>query len=153
MAAFDTAGLCDEWDSCDEIRARLRNGEFLVVQAKSKGADATIVECIQNADLLYPPLHRLFRCQLKLPDISGLREEVQAIYAKNQRAPEEDEIDDAAWDIRKMLRLIKRKANRNDPSLDTRQYIMYLIVGWLSHSIFAFLRAYTPYYSIAARIV
>ena len=121
MAGFDTAGLCDEWDSCDEIRDRLRRGECLVIQPKSKGADATIPECTQNGDVLNAPLHRLFRCQLKLPDISGLREEVQSIYAKNQRAPQDDEIDDAAWDIRKMLRLIKRKANRNDPFLDTWQ--------------------------------
>jgi hypothetical protein len=123
MAAFDTSGLCDEWDQCDEVRERLRRGESLFIAPKSKGADATIPECTQNSDLLFPPLHRLFRCQLKLPDISGLREEVQTIYSKNQRGPQDDEIDDAAWDIRKMLRLIKRKANRDDPSLDTWHYM------------------------------
>lgn len=118
---FDAKGLATEWDQSGSIRERLRSGQPLVVPPKCKGVDATIPECNENADLLAPALQRLFVSKLKLPDISGLRSEIEEVYAMNNRdQPQEDEIDDAAWDTRKMLRFVKRKANRDDPSLDTQ---------------------------------
>ena len=117
---FEASGLGSEWDGLDVVRDRLRAGKPLVVQPKTKGKDATIPECTSNSDVLLPALQRLFVSQLKLPDIESLREEVNIVYSKNQRQAKEDEIDDAAWDLRKMLRFIKRKANRDNPSQDTR---------------------------------
>ena len=69
-------------------------------------------------DLLLPSLGRLFISNLKLPGVGALRDEVELVYTKCQRKVSESQIDDGAWDIRKLLKLVKRKANRSDPSLD-----------------------------------
>ena len=116
--SFDASGLGAEWENVDSIRGRLREGKTLVTLANSKAADATILECVENMDILLPSLGRLFISDLKLPCVAGLRSEVEEVYTKCQRQPSESQIDDDAWDIRKLLKLVKRKANRSDPSLD-----------------------------------
>jgi len=115
---FDASGLGKEWDDCESIRARLRSGKNLVVGVRNKGQDATISECTANSDVLIPVLQKLFVSQLKLPEITHLRQQVEEAYQKCQREVQADTVDDDAWDIRKMIRFCKRKANRAEPSLD-----------------------------------
>lgn len=118
---FDCGGLGDEWEASGSIRTRLRNGENLLVSVKPKGKTSTIAECVANQDVLQPALGRLFVSKnLKLPNISLLRDQVEIAYAKRQRTPDEADIDDSAWDIRIMMKLIKRKAVRSEPSFDAR---------------------------------
>ena len=126
--AFDATGLGGEWDQIEAIRNRLRSKEPLLKLPDKKGADATIWECTANNEILIPALHRLQVSQLKLPDISSLREEVGIVYSKSSRGCGEDQIDDDAWDIRKMLRFIKRKCTREDPSLETQLALVLFIV-------------------------
>ena len=116
--AFDASGLGKEWDDIESVRSRLRSGKNLVIDVKNKGQDATIAECVANSDILIPVLQRLFVSQLKLPEITHLRKEIDDTYQKCQREVQADTIDDDGWDIRKMIRFCKRKANRSDPSLD-----------------------------------
>ena len=119
---FDPAGLGKEWERCDSIRERLRDGKDLTVLQTgrtAKGQDATIPECVANQDLLQPALARLFASKLKLPSIPLLRPEVAIAYTMCQRTPDDDLVDDGAWEVRKLLRFVKRKAGRNDPSLET----------------------------------
>lgn len=73
------------WDQIEAIRSRLRAKEPLLKLPDKKGADATISECIANNEILIPVLHRLQVSQLKLPDISSLREEVGIVYSKSSR--------------------------------------------------------------------
>ena len=70
---FDVGGLADDWDSSDSLRDRLRAGKSLaVLPTEGAKADATIVECVANADVLIPCLHRLLPAQLKMPPIGPL---------------------------------------------------------------------------------
>lgn len=115
---FDSSGLASEWDAMEDLRVRLRAAGHLVVEGKPS-KNGTIEECTRNSDALQPLLHRLFTAQLKLPEIAPLREEVEAFYLNNQRGVENDVIDEAAWELRKFLRFIKRKGSRDDPSLDS----------------------------------
>ena len=119
MAAFSCEGLAGLWDSSEPIRARLRDGQCLLAATKLlTGKDATIAACTQNADVLMPCCHRLLASAGKLPEIELLRESVLHTYHTNQRDVADSEVCDVAWDIKKMLRFIKRKASRQDVSLD-----------------------------------
>ena len=113
--AFDLTDLGVEWDQVQTIRERLRQGENLL-DVKKSGGDSCINDCIKNSDVLVPMLHRFFTSRLKLPDIGGLRIEIERTYTKSQRSVDESTVDDNAWDLRSMMRLVKRKANRDDPS-------------------------------------
>ena len=120
---FDPAGLGFEWDGIDTIRDRLRAGKRLIVEGKEKGNDGNIQECVANQDTLVPVLTRLLAANLKLPSLPGLRREVDTLYTKNNRTPDDSTVDDDAWDVRKLLRFVKRKGNRNDPSMDTSMHL------------------------------
>eukprot|EP00438_Fugacium_kawagutii_P025476 Skav226452 [mRNA] locus=scaffold3855:169188:169556:- [translate_table: standard] len=118
---YDVEGLDLEWDQSDSVRTRLRSGKTLTV-VPNEGtvkADATIAECVCNADVLVPCLHRLLPAKLKLPDINNLREVIQNTYDKSSRETTVDQVDDDAWEIRKLIRFTKRKAKRRDPSTET----------------------------------
>lgn len=119
---YDVEGLDLEWDQSDSLRTRLRSGKTLTVvpNGGTVKADATIAECVANADVLVPCLHRLLPAQLKLPDISNLREVIQNTYDKSSREVTVDQVDDDAWELRKLIRFVKRKAKRSDPSTETR---------------------------------
>ena len=122
---FDSAGLGFEWDGIDSIRERLRAGKMLIVDGNDKGNDGNIPMCVANQDTLTPALTRLLAANLKLPALPGLRAEVEILYTKNNRTPDESTVDDDAWDVRKLLRFVKRKATRNDPSMDTSMHLTF----------------------------
>ena len=115
--SYDVQGLWQEWDQTESIRMSLREGNNLTTVTDTK--DSTIAQCNLHADLLKPLLVRLLCSNLKLPDIDAIRGQVEELYAKTQREVTTATIDDDAWEIRKMMRLVKRKANRGDVSLDT----------------------------------
>lgn len=130
MAAFDCEGLATLWDGCEAIRERVRGGHSLVrCQNLLKGADANIQACAQNAELLMPCCHRLLASNGKLPEIEALREAVSDVYSRNQRVLDDGDIKDTARDIKKMLRLIKRKSNRTDPSTASQLLISPVLGG------------------------
>lgn len=116
--AFDLTNLSKDWDEVDTIRNRLREGNKFLDVSKS-GGDSSIAECKANKDVLHVLLPRFLLSRMTLPLIDPLRSEVEAIYRLASRDPSESEIDDDSWDIRTMLRFLKRKANRNDPSKDS----------------------------------
>ena len=114
---FDANGLWQEWEQNESIRNDLRNGKNLTKSIE--GRDSTIFQCNSHVELLKPCLVRLLCANLKLPDISTLRDEVEELYKQCQREVTNEIIDDDSWELRKMLRLVKRKANREDVSLET----------------------------------
>lgn len=113
---YDCADLGKLWDSVESIRERVRN-QGCLVEHKTPGKDATVAQCAQNYDVLTPLLHRLLTSQNKLPEIQPLRVEVDMVYKACQRQVDDSIIDDDAWEIRKMMRFVKRKAQRKAPSL------------------------------------
>ena len=117
MMQFDCNGLAEEWDQSDHIRARLRDG-LPLADSIQKSRDASIAQCIKNVEVLNPLLHKFYACGLKLPEIDPLREQVSKVYSLSSRTPAEDTVDDDGWELKKMLRLVKRKANRGDVSTD-----------------------------------
>lgn len=130
--AYPVEGLSEEWDAIQSIRDRLRDGKGLVRTKTTH--DSTIAECVDNMDVLLPMLNRLFAARGKLPEIDGLRDEVTKVYAKASRTVDEAHTDDCGWDLRKMLRLVKRKAQRKDPSMESRlqsaQTVDRFVFGW-----------------------
>lgn len=117
--AFDYEGLANEWDAVDELRGRLRMGKRLV-DSKGTGQDSSILECKSNMAFLNPVLHKLFAAGLKLPEINPLREQCGKAYELSQREKVDGDIDQDAWDARKMMRFVKRKGSRKDVSVDAR---------------------------------
>ena len=120
MMQFDCDKLSSEWDSHEDIRNRLRNGLDLVCK-KDKSKDASIAQCVANMDVLPPLLHRLYACGLKMPEINPLKDQCEKSYTLSSRDIDEATIDDDAWELRKMCRFIKRKANRQEVSLEPRK--------------------------------
>ena len=114
---FDCDNLAVEWDSNDDIRFRLRNGNHLV-GCKDTTKDASIFQCVSNMDVLPPMLHRLYACGLKMPQIHSLQDQCQEAYRKSSREPLEKTVEEDAWELRKMCRFIKRKAKRGEVSLE-----------------------------------
>ena len=117
-AVFDCEGLWQEWDSVESIRATLR-GKKNLTQANKAKADSSILECVNHADVLRPVLVRSLCANLTVPHIDHLREEVQYLYNQSQREVKEDVVDDDSWAIRRMVRFVKRKAQRSDVSIVT----------------------------------
>lgn len=117
MMQFDCSGLAEEWDQSENIRARLRDG-LPLADSIQKSRDSSIAQCIKNVDVLNPLLHKFYTCGLKLPEIEPLREQVSKVYSLSSRTPSEDIVDDDGWELKKMLRLLKRKANRGEVSTE-----------------------------------
>jgi hypothetical protein len=121
--SLELGQLAAAWDETDTIREKLRSGMNLL-ESKPSNVDSSISECKCNQDVLTPMLHRFMAAKLKLPEIGGLRYEIETVYKKNMQNPEESTIDDNAWDLRKMLRFIKRKSSRGDPSTDLCKHLV-----------------------------
>ena len=110
----DCTSLPGEWDSADEIRNRLRSNQQLV--SNDGGKDVKIQRCVANYDVLIPILTHI-GCGCCLAEIEGLREAVGNVYARNQREPTTDIVDDDAWSVRDMVFFVKRKTQRQEVSL------------------------------------
>lgn len=109
---FDSNQLSEEWDACPNIRDKLRNQKPLIGLSDH---DVKIPKCVANADLISPVLLQV-GAGTRLPEIEQLRECVSTLFSLNQITATEDVIDDASWDIRKMLRFVKMKAQRREVS-------------------------------------
>lgn len=119
MSRFDCDGLPNLWDGVESVRDRLRAGGNLLCRLDLlKGRDATIPACTANADVLLVCCHRLLASGGKMPDIDNLRDAIQETYEKSNRIVESDKVCDGAWDLRKMLRFVKRKSSRKEVTCD-----------------------------------
>ncbi len=119
--ALDVSGLAEEWDQCDDIRTRLRDGEGLIHK------DAVLEDvrgCVLSASLLVPVLTRMSLKESKpLPPITELRGEIETVFVKNKRvqSPELlEEVVKASWRVKKFCGFIKMKTRREEVSTVTR---------------------------------
>ena len=122
---FDAEGLRDEWDKIEGIRLRLRRGKPLLAGTMS---EYTISRCVENTEVLTPVLLRSVACDHKRPEVELLREEIENLLMMNQREFSESHIDDMAWEVRKLLTFVKRKAQRQEVSLASQLNSVFLYV-------------------------
>lgn len=82
LEVLDVKGLCEEWDACEEIRDRLRQGHtFLHPDTKD-----TVDGCCKNSAILVPILTRMAVLEFKsLPPVDPLRVEIDDLLVKNKR--------------------------------------------------------------------
>ena len=118
---LDITGLAEEWDTCDDIRERLRDGGELI---HAEATEENVRGCTLSASLLTPLLTRMFLKESKpLPPITALRIEIEKLYVKNKRhtTPEQfNEVVKASWRIKKLCGFVKMKARRSEVSTVTR---------------------------------
>eukprot|EP00435_Cladocopium_sp_Y103_P008116 s1972_g2.t1 len=112
-------GVAEEWDGCEDVRARLRDGGNLI---HPEALQDDVQGCCFNSSLLVPLLTRMSLKDGKpLPPIDELRGETEKTYHKNKRgmSPEDqDEIVKAAWRVKKMLGFVKMKVRREEVSTE-----------------------------------
>ena len=114
---LDCEGFAEEWDSAEDIRSRLREGgRFIHPEAKADDVQG----CCRNSSLLIPILQRMATVDGRpLPPIDPLRDQIDAVLAKNKRgdAPEEiDSVVKASWRLKKMCGFVKMKVRRGEVS-------------------------------------
>ena len=109
------------WDDNEGIRQRLRDGLPLV--NCDKGVDVKIGKCVVNHDLLIPILNQIAE-GCRIAEIDPLRDACEAAYKKCSRTVTTADVDEAAWAIRDMTTFIKRKAQREEVSLEIRLTFM-----------------------------
>ena len=117
MEKFDATGLSKEWDETENLRQRIRNGHPMLAGTMN---EYSINRCCINIAVLSPLLVRSTACGHKRPEVENLRDEVSTFLSMNHRPDAgDDEIDDAAWELRKLLTFLKRKAQRKEVSTVT----------------------------------
>ena len=118
---LDIAGVADEWDQCDDIRERLRDGGDLI---HPEATSEDVKGCVLVASLLTPLLTRMFlKDSRPLPPIMDLRIQIEKLYVKNKRhtTPEQlSEIVKASWRVKKFCGFVKMKTRRHEVSTVTR---------------------------------
>lgn len=128
---LDVDGMCEEWDSAEDIRQRLRDGLSFIHPEATKD---TVQGCCLNSSLLAPLLTRMSLAEGKLlPGVDSLRLEIDKLLTKNKRAPgnapeEIAEVVKASWRVKKLLGLVKMKARREEVSTVTCLYILYIYI-------------------------
>ena len=129
---LDVDGMCEEWDSAEDIRQRLRDGLSFIHPEATKD---TVQGCCLNSSLLAPLLTRMSLAEGKLlPGVDSLRLEIDKLLTKNKRAPgnapeEIAEVVKASWRVKKLLGLVKMKARREEVSTVTCLYILYISIS------------------------
>ena len=117
-------GVSQAWDGTPEIRQKLRDGGPLFRENPDRKQD---VKTTGKEELLVAPLlHCMVRARaqndegdiskLKLPAIDDLRTVVRDILEVNKRDLIGDEIDRAAWLLRKSCGLVKMKCRKKQVS-------------------------------------
>ena len=118
---LDVTGIAEEWDQCDEVRDRLRDGQGLIHK------DAVLEDvrgCVLSSGLLVPVLTRMSLKESKpLPPITELRGEIEKLFVKNKRVPSPELVDEVvkgSWRVKKFCGFVKMKARREEVSTVTR---------------------------------
>ncbi|CAE7621215.1 unnamed protein product [Symbiodinium sp. CCMP2456] len=120
--SVDVTGLGQQWEADSQIRQRLRDGGSLLHPST---ADKVL---IRTASLNGPVLKPLCEMMAKMrdvvddgkippsPAVEGLREEVQAVMGMAKQEVTFEQIDKAAWSIRKFVAFLKLKIRKRQVS-------------------------------------
>ena len=120
---LDCEGLAHEWDSCEDIRGRLRDG----LSIKEPDTSENVSGCAANASLLVPILTRMsLKDGRPLPPIHPLRDQLDKLMCKNKRGETPEtakEVIDTSWSLKKMCGFVKMKTRREEVSTASRHQI------------------------------
>lgn len=120
---LDCEGLAQEWDSCEDIRGRLRDG----LSIKEPDTSENVSGCAANASLLVPILTRMsLKDGRPLPPIHPLRDQLDKLMCKNKRGETPEtakEVIDTSWSLKKMCGFVKMKTRREEVSTASRHQI------------------------------
>jgi len=113
---LDITGVGSEWDSCEEVRDRMRKDGLLM----SEKVVEDIPSCLDEKCVLWPFLARMSLLRTRpMPDVASLRVEIQEFFLTCKRPATKDdeaEIIRLSWRIRKLLGFIKMKTRRHEVS-------------------------------------
>ena len=119
---LDVSTLAEELESQSEIRSYLREEDKLDLFP-----DAITDQTVKHS--CYSQVHALLKVMLKKtvstpgmpqPPIQPLREQVQLLYQKCGRTPEDKTVIQDSWCIRKYLGFIKMKTRKGKVSTEPR---------------------------------
>ena len=110
----DISAIADAWDCDPGLRVRIRDGLQLFRETSDKNYDLRTPA--NNKALLKPVLNRMRECGRKIPSIDHLRHEVTVLLKLNRHEISNDDVEHAAWNIRKHAGFIKMKVRRGEPS-------------------------------------
>ena len=114
---MDVSGISDEWDGCEDIRTRLRDGlPFIHPEATRDDVQG----CARNSSVLLPILTRMATMENNvLPPVEDLRVDIEKLLQKNKRGnglEEADLIIKSSWRVKKLCGFVKMKARREEVS-------------------------------------
>ena len=117
---MNVAGLAREWDSDELVRERVRQTKKLCVCLPSQTwCEPTRHNAVVNSQVLIPLLKRLSHTpDWKLPYLDPLQAEISILVTKLGVAMDEKAIYTASVEIKKLLGLVKRRANRKEVTKD-----------------------------------
>ena len=130
LPEMDISGLSEEWDGCEDIRTRLRDGLPLIHPEATRD---DVQGCARNASLLIPLLTRMASLESKaLPPVDDLRGEIEKVLHRNKRGnglEEADLIIKSSWRVKKLCGFVKMKARREEVSSVTcLRRILFVII-------------------------
>ena len=125
--SVDVTGLAQLWDADPQIRQQLRDGGSLLhPSTKDK---VLIRTAALNGPVLKPVCEMMAKMRDVVDDgkippspaVEALREEVQAIMGMAKQEVTFDQIDKAAWSIRKFIAFMKLKIRKRQVSTEAFQ--------------------------------
>ena len=121
LPEMDISGISEEWDGCEDIRTRLREGLTFI---RPEATRDDVQGCARNSSLLAPLLTRMASLENKpFPPVDDLRDEIEKLLHKNKRGnglEEADLIVKSSWRVKKTLRIYQ------DESSQRRGQLSYL---------------------------
>ena len=117
-------GLCEDWDNTPEVRARLREGNSLLLNnpvLKSEGVvERSIHNCRFNKFVLLPALTRWSANGPEFtPSIDLLFIEVEKLFKVCKRTATVSEMHLDAWALRRLLGLVKAQVSKTHVPQDS----------------------------------
>ena len=121
LPPMDCDGLADVWEQDPEIRTRMRDhGDLIKFPPGSKWAEPNRPNSVLNRAVLIPMLVRLRETESgKLPHLNPLQSEIGALYGRFNLPVDKGGPYRNAQELKRLLGLIKRKANRRELTKDS----------------------------------
>ena len=111
-------GLADLWDSCREVRSRMRKKFNLLVHFDPKlrkffnvKVEKTVYNVRANAAVLRPIL-KIMKLQGGLPPIDSLTEQVKELFNTYSIPISENQANSQSWAIRDLISILKKNKKK-----------------------------------------
>lgn len=117
---MDCVGLALEWEGSADVRALVReHGVLLKKGDGQKFVEPSRANCVQNAAVLKPALHRLRESPgWKLPSLPYLQREIAMLLDKLGIVSGTTAVYQPSVELKKLLGVVKRRAGRKEVTKD-----------------------------------